>query len=491
MIYIWLILLSIIIACNNQNQTVMNDRTSMYAGRFYEADSTDLREQLEELFFRAKPKQLYNVRAIIAPHAGYVFSGTTAASAYNQIDDNVEYENIFVIAPSHHFLHKGVALYMDGNYITPLGKLYINQELQKQWIDKYPHLFYNSKETHFKEHSLEVQLPFIQHKIKQFKFIVPVIVTTNDTSELQEIAKIFEPYFNENNLFIISNDLSHYPHAKDAEIVDYETINAVLSNKPDSLLKISKKLSDVPNLSTRLCGKNAVLLLQYITQIKTNVNYHLVEYTNSSKSKYGSKDSVVGYAAIFITEGNKSNLLPEFTEEEQKELLNIARTTLAEFLTKGEMPKVNITNNKFNKHLGAFVSLYNKDLLRGCIGTFTSDTLNKSLVQNVQEMAVAAAIRDLRFQNVEYEELDNIRIEISVISSLRKISNIKEIEIGKHGIFIRKGLKSGTFLPQVALKKNWSVEEFLGHCSKDKVGIAWDGWKDAEIYVFETFVFSE
>ena len=135
---------------------------------------------------------------------------------------------------------------------------------------------------------------------------------------------------------------------------------------------------------------------------------------------------------------------------------------------------------------GAFVSLHKQGRLRGCIGHFGEDV---PLYEIVAEMARAAAFEDPRFMPVTKDELDDIDIEISVLTPMRRIKSLDEFQLHKHGIYIKKGYRSGTFLPQVADEVNWSKEEFVGHCAQDKAGIGWDGWKDAELYVYEAIVF--
>jgi AmmeMemoRadiSam system protein A len=132
------------------------------------------------------------------------------------------------------------------------------------------------------------------------------------------------------------------------------------------------------------------------------------------------------------------------------------------------------------------VSLYVKGELRGCIGSFEGDT---SLAEAVTRSA-SSACNDDRFDRLVPDELYDLEIEISVLSPLKRIRSKDEIILGKHGIFIRKGLNRGTFLPQVAEKYQWSLEEFLGRCSRDKAGLGWDGWKQAELYIYEAIVFS-
>lgn len=136
---------------------------------------------------------------------------------------------------------------------------------------------------------------------------------------------------------------------------------------------------------------------------------------------------------------------------------------------------------------GVFVSVYVDQELRGCIGTFSEE---ESLHDNVKKMAVSAAFEDNRYKAILSDELPRLEIEISVLTPRQRIYDPSEIVIGQHGIYIKHGTNRGTLLPQVAVKQNWTLNEFLGSCSKYKVGIGWDGWKTAELYTYEAIVFS-
>lgn len=178
------------------------------------------------------------------------------------------------------------------------------------------------------------------------------------------------------------------------------------------------------------------------------------------------------------------------TIEDKKQLLKIARDTIVSYLQSGRIPvieKKNLSPYLISK-CGAFVTLHKNGSLRGCIGRFTA---NDELFDIVQQMAVASATNDSRFSKVGQDEINLIDIEISVLTPLRKINSIDEIEVGKHGIYIKKGFSTGTFLPQVAIETGWTKEEFLGYCSKNKAGIGWEGWKDAKIFTYEAIVFGE
>ncbi len=136
---------------------------------------------------------------------------------------------------------------------------------------------------------------------------------------------------------------------------------------------------------------------------------------------------------------------------------------------------------------GVFVSVYTGKMLRGCIGTFSEEEL---LVKNIREMSVSAALYDNRFEPVHREDLDEMTIELSVLSPRQRMDDPSQIELGKHGIFIEKGSFRGTLLPQVPLKQGWDLEQFLGNCSEYKAGIGWDGWKTADVFTYEATVFN-
>jgi AmmeMemoRadiSam system protein A len=177
------------------------------------------------------------------------------------------------------------------------------------------------------------------------------------------------------------------------------------------------------------------------------------------------------------------------TPKESLALVKLARKVLMSLneSSEPEIPSVYKEGN-LSKFLGVFVTLYFKGKLRGCIGSFTASS---PLYQNVVSMTRQAALNDYRFDPVKSEELDDIEIEISVLSPLEKISSIDEIELGKHGIYIKKDFRSGTYLPQVALKTGWNTEEFVSHCSNEKAGLGWNGWRGAELFRYETLIIKE
>ncbi|MBN2807265.1 MAG: AmmeMemoRadiSam system protein A [Prolixibacteraceae bacterium] len=136
---------------------------------------------------------------------------------------------------------------------------------------------------------------------------------------------------------------------------------------------------------------------------------------------------------------------------------------------------------------GLFVSLYHRGKLRGCIGQFQSD---QPLFKLIQSVTLSSAFHDHRFEPLQADELRELTLEISVLTPLEAIQSPDELELGKHGIYIRKGFQSGTFLPQVATKTHWSKEEFVANCSQNKAGLGRDGWHTAELFRYEALIFS-
>lgn len=464
-------------------------RKSTVAGKFYPAENNVLLETLAHLFRCAQPCISKYTRALIVPHAGYEFSGVVAASAYQQIDAFQQYDNIFIIGSSHMLSYAGVSVCKFDYYETPLGVVPVNTQVVEALQSSNDFITY-IPQAHESEHCIDVQLPFLQYHLKSDFKIVPIILGGKNPKTPKMLASVLQPYFTPNNLFIISSDFSHYPEYTDAQRIDRETIDAICINNPELFMDILDKHAalDIDNLVSDMCGWHAALTLLYLTSKTTMFEYSKIEYRNSGDSIVGNKQRVVGYAAIIVEQRGSGNLF--LSNEAKDQLLIIARKTLDEHITLGNIPAVN-SEELFPElfyNCGAFVSLHIGNRLRGCIGNFAEDI---PLFEMVRNLTIAAATADSRFSEIMPDELDEIDIEISVLTPRRKINSIQEIELGKHGIYMVKDLKSGTLLPHVAIHAKWNVEEYLGYCARDKAHIGWSGWKDADLYIYEAIVFSE
>jgi hypothetical protein len=326
--------------------------------------------------------------------------------------------------------------------------------------------------------------------------IVPIVISTNDYQKLKQMAEALKPYFNEDNLFVISSDFSHYPSYEDACEVDARTGKAVESGDVEEFIATinANARSGKRNLQTSSCGEFAIITLMLMLDGQYEVK-HLM-YQNSGDIDNHDLNRVVGYHSFAILRrGNNSSGQTRtdtdfvLSDADKSMLKDIAFSSIRDSLDgKGISQISNLksqTSNLFSR-CGAFVSLHKHGHLRGCIGHFGEDY---PLHEIVAEMARAAAFEDPRFMPVTRDELNDLDIEISVLTPMRRIQSLDEFELHRHGIYIKKGYRSGTFLPQVADEVNWTKEEFVGHCSQDKAGLGWDGWKDAELYVYEAIVF--
>jgi hypothetical protein len=466
-------------------------RPATQANRFYTGDSLELSEEVDSLLSMHNSQCIMhnNVAALIVPHAGYYFSGNVAASAYMALDAKKKYKRIFLLGPSHHEWLDGASVNSEADYYaTPLGQVKVDHETAVALTntDETDSVFCYMPEAHDREHCLEVQLPFLQRRFKEnLPPIVPIVISTNDYHKLKRMAEILKPYFTDDNLFIVSSDFSHYPAYDDAYKVDTRTGKAIETGDVEEFIKTIETNAQrgIPNLATSACGGFAIITLMMMLDKNYSVKH--IMYQNSGDIDDHDHSRVVGYHSFAILRQDSASFT--LSDTEKKALKDIALQSIKDSLDGKRINSSPFTlNSSLNQKCGAFVSLHKHGRLRGCIGHFGEDY---PLHEIVAEMARAAAFEDPRFMPVTKDELDDIDIEISVLTPMRRIKSLDEFELHRHGIYIKKGHRSGTFLPQVADEVNWTKEEFVGHCSQDKAGLGWDGWKDADLYVYEAIVF--
>lgn len=500
-----------------------NIRRPAVAGQFYEGSAEDLKADLARCMAEAEriaPLKAdaatgdstaalsgASVQAVIVPHAGYVFSGAVAASAFLRLPADAHYDHIFLLGPSHH-------AYVDGAsvnnafvaYHTPLGDVPVDTALCSQLIRDNA-VFSYLPAAHNREHCLEVELPFLQTRLKTVPPIVPIIIGTEELSQLREMAEALRPYFNARNLFVISSDFCHYPRYDDALTVDVNMAEGLRSGRLSDFLAAQRKNMSlgISNLATSACGACAIDVLLLLAgdtasadgRMAPDLSLQHVAYRNSGDSPYGGKDEVVGYHAFVLwRKGGAASVsqvasdghdaAPGFvlTADDKRQLLNVAWNAISPANKQREVKPTKV----FGVKCGVFVTLTKHGRLRGCIGHFGEDV---PLGEITHEMARAAAYEDPRFPSLSADELPDLTLEISVLTPLHRIHDISEFDYGRQGIYMRKGYRSGTFLPQVADEVDWTKEEFLGHCAQDKAGIGWDGWRTADLYTYEAIRFEE
>ena len=478
---------------------IPKDRKAVVAGRFYPDTPEELRNEIENLLFSAsklslnKIDETNKILAIISPHAGYVFSGTVAASGFSILKNNKNIKRVFLLGSSHYAWYEGVSIYFKGYYSTPLGKIEIDSDITSKIFEKSA-LFNFRLEAHAHEHSLEVQLPFLQYFLGNNFKIIPILIGGHSTEIPRKLANILKPYLGGENLFVISSDLSHYPKYNDAVKVDKNTVEALCSNNTGNFLRQLKENEHkmYENLSTSMCGWTSALTLLYMTEKQKGINFSPVLYQNSGEIPiYGDKSRVVGYQSVLVSQKQETNEMPDHLSDEDKQLLlTLAHNSISKKVRGKEEDEPTLVPipDKYKTPQGAFVSIYIDNELRGCIGRIESDL---PLYKTIEQTAISAATHDTRFIPVKPDELKKMKVEISILTPLKKIDSIDEIIPGKHGILIRKDFRSGTFLPQVATRTGWNAQEMVEECSKHKAGLGSDGWKDADIFTYEAVIISD
>ncbi len=478
-------------------------RESAVAGQFYPADKNELESAIDNYLAEAEIAEEKGkfLPILIVPHAGYEFSGAVAAASFKQVQEK-DFDRIVILGRSHQNFFPEVLADANAKWQTPLGEIAVDREWIEKMREKYE-FFDTDNFSHKFEHSLEVQVPFIQRIFSNEKKIVPLLAGDDDI-EIEKISQAIFENIDNRTLVIVSTDLSHYPEYQNAKDTDRQTIEAILSGNLKSFQQKIKELKlfkvGKDNLDTLICAEPAVAIAESLAE-KMEAEPVLFESANSGDVYPEIQDRVVGYAAIGfysnkILEASEieasieaSTYDTELNREEQKKALEIARNSIEAKLD-GEDYNPEINEGIFGEQRGAFITLKKNGQLRGCIGNFEPD---KNLAENIKEMALSAAFNDPRFSPVQNYEWEDIKIEISVLSPMRKIDDPDSVEVGKHGVYVRQGVNSGVFLPQVATEAGWSREEFLDNLCESKAGIGRGAWRDgsAELYVFTAQVFEE
>ncbi len=479
-------------------------------GGFYPSDPVKLTKEIADFYNKAKKEEIPGkVIALISPHAGYIYSGQVAAYGYKTLE-GLKYQTVVVISPTHAVYFKGASIYNGKAYQTPLGIIPVDKELALELskIDKRVYLsdIGHSTSGQRAEHALEVQLPFLQIVLGNFK-LVPIVLGPDDDYGMYEalgkaLAKALK---GKNALIVASSDLSHYHPYAEAEKLDSTVIKDVNAFNPKALFE------DLTSDRCEACGGGPIISAMIAAKELGADHAKVVKYANSGDVT-GDKSGVVGYmSAVLYNSGNNSDGPPErktqkeeeknrdtgsgsygsksgLSDEDKAFLLKLAMETIECKVIGTKCPEHKITAGVLKENRGGFVTIKKHGNLRGCVGYIQAI---KPLFQTVQEMAEAAALHDTRFNPVTKEELKDLEIEISVLTPLKRITDVSQIQVGVHGILIRKGYYSGLLLPQVATENNWDRKTFLEQTCFKAGMYDRDCWKDkdTEIYIFSAEVF--
>lgn len=477
-----------ILLCSCARSYSEDIRKPAVAGAFYPADKEELEKKVDDFLMNAKKLDFKGrLLALIAPHAGYEYSGQVAAHSFKQLE-GTNFKKIILISPSHYVGFDGMSIYNKGSFETPLGLVKIDEELADK-IMRQNKRFIFYPEAHLKEHAIEVELPFLQRAYKDKDFtIVPITMGNPASQDITILAGALYDVMDKDTLLIISVDLSHYYPYDKAQELDANAINAIEKLDPEKMLK------DINSHDTEIDAPIAVLAMIVFAN-RSSAKASIIKYANSGDVT-GDKSRVVGYSSIVVyvpeelKEKGEMIMKDEYLNKEEKEkLLEIARFSIIEAVTGRRQFFPNVTEVRLKENCGAFVTIKENGQLRGCIGYIQAV---KPLYETIKDVARSAAVNDYRFNPIGHDELDKLELEISVLTPLVRITDINEIEVGKHGLYMKRGFDSGLLLPQVATEYNWDRETFLKETCR-KAGLPQDAWKDktTQIYTFSAEIFGD
>jgi len=464
-------------------------RESAIAGSWYADNPGILKKEIHKYLDRVTiPSLGGDLVGLVVPHAGYMYSGSVAAFAYKLLEDQ-PFNRVLVLAPSHRVHFKGASVYDLGGYRTPLGVAPLDLELIDALLQD-ESVVGRDPRPHTQEHSLEIQLPFLQVVLKDF-LLTPVIMGDQSFSFCSRLSEaIVKACEGKKVLLVASSDLSHYHSYDEAKKLDQIAMSYVQEFSPE---KLSTALDEG---KCEACGSGPIMTVMLSAAKLGADSARVLNYANSGDVT-GDRQGVVGYMAVALFKAQAKLKLGEerkkvgvdlgLSEEEKDVLRQLAYDTIRSKCIGEPLPDARMTSPRLNERRGAFVCLHKGADLRGCIGMIEGKA---PLHETVKKMAIQAAFADPRFCAIGADEIEDLHIEISVLTPLEGISDRSQIEIGRHGLFVRRGHKSGLLLPQVATEHGWSAEEFLEWTCK-KAGLQTDAWKDqkTEVYVFSADVF--
>lgn len=449
-------------------------RKSLLAGSWYPKEADVLSRQIDGFLQMASPPaSSQKILALIVPHAGYVYSGQVAAHAFKLVQGQ-NYDSVVILSPSHRFGFEGCSIYPKGGYQTPLGIAQIDESLAAE-ISKATNFSYIAQ-AHQDEHAVEIQVPFVQKVLPEAK-IVPIVMGYPRKNTIERLsAGLKKALYGKKVLLIASTDLSHFLSKKEANKKDSETISLIKDFKTATLIRKCEAGENI------MCGGGPVVSTLLFAKDKARVE--ILSYADSSLAS-GDESRVVGYLAAALVD-KPSEQSFSLTEKEKNELSRLAYAAIRQYVQENKLSEYRPEGAHLFQNRGVFVTIKKHGRLRGCIG-FIEPVM--PLYRAVMEAAVYAACHDSRFRPVHPDELDALKVEISVLTPLQKIVDPQIVTPGKHGLVIEMNGKKGLLLPQVATENNWDQITFLEQACL-KAGLPKIAWRSgANIYVFEAIIF--
>ncbi len=488
-------------------------------GKWYPAGRVELTKQLSELYKAAEVEELKDVIALIQPHAGYQYSGKTAFCGLKSLGKG--YKRIVILGPSHtmHMTNMFSVPKYD-SFETPLGKVPMDVDFMEKLL-KHP-IFKDAPEALTREHSVQIQVPLLQYAWQMknqknkgvnqtaddrrpttadFPKIVFIIAGQCSMDTVKDAGKVLRELMDGDTLLLISSDFTHYgdnyeyfPFKDDVPAklkeLDFGAYEMIRKKDADGFGKYIEKTGDT------VCGYVPIETL--LSMLPENACAVKTAYTTSGEILKDYSSSVSYFSIAFTgkwgerKEPEEKKKTGTLSAEDKNTLLSLARKTIVFYLDKQKIPEPSdlgvVLTDGVKEERACFVTLKENGDLRGCIGEiFPSQPLYKSVIVH----AVAAAVRDPRFEAVSKDEVAKLSIEISALTPPRGVSSYKDIKIGTDGMVLKKSMRSAVFLPQVATEQGWSLEQTLSALSR-KAGLPENAWKEgASFLTFQAEVFGE
>ena len=485
------------------NDTWEAIRPPAVAGQFYANSPNILKKGIMEYMARAIPPGEQTAIALILPHAGYIYSGQIAADGYNQVR-NQKIDTVVILGTNHTSsgFHCG-GLYPGKGFQTPLGVAEIDQEIMADLIEAGKGDFVADEKVHLREHSIEVQVPFIQVLFPRAN-IVPIQIGNADPDMCARLGSVLGQVLkNRHTMIVASTDLSHYPSAADAPSSDLAVLDAMITMNPLTFKEAIKAQMNrrLANLQTCACGEVPVMVAMTAASFLGAQGGRVISYAHSGDTLVGDQGRVVGYGAVALTKeavriDSRSLAQPAVTTEDElqpedkRALLIFAREAITRCLTTQTLPLArDFSPLLLRQSRGVFVTIRHREgTLRGCIGNLVP---NMPLAKLVGTMSLQSGLKDPRFSPVRIDELKNLSFEISVLTPMKQVSGYEDIEIGRDGVVLRKDGRSAVFLPQVATEQGWGRDEMLNHLAV-KAGLPRESWRHGTtFFTFQAVVFQE
>ena len=428
-------------------------RNPVVSGKFYPRSPAQLESLIAGMLDKGTVRD--DVIGLILPHAGYTYSGLVTGATISRI----RFKDTFIImGPNHTGMGKSLSIMTKGKWKTPLGDVEIDTELSRQILAECRHLEEDDT-AHRYEHSIEVQLPFLQYFKRDIK-IVPIMLSASGGAAYKrlgkEMAKAIKSLKRE-VVIIASSDMTHYESQESAQEKDTQAIKAVLDLDEDELLK------RVDELNISMCGyAPTVSLIAAARELGAN-EAELVRYQTSGDTT-GDYTAVVGYAGIII--------------REMSPLVSLAKQTVETYVKSGETQKPEKLAAEMNEKAGVFVSIHKLGKLRGCIGTF--EPTRKNVAEEIIANAVSSATMDPRFSPVTPDELEALDYSVDVLTRPKPVSGKDELDPRKYGLIVECGFRKGLLLPD--LEGVDTVDYQIDIC-RQKAGIMPD--EPVKLYRFE------